>query len=432
MTSPSSNKQDIPLISSDQLGKKESQINHMEQRLSDKFEEFSQKRSQSNRIIARGDRPTEILEVNEVSPLLHLLEERIRKFEETYGKRTGFYFGLICSAVLSFCCIASEVYMPQLPTIEVMFVAFLVAFLFNYYLIRDGEILPYIETESENFVAKISGISGFASIILFIFSFQKCELQTSLFWFGTSWIFYMAFESCSKNSQTKLNRNQIMFGLLMIVVTGLILRPNFTPEVKMTQTPANPDDDATSTIEVDYSHVYGVISALVSGIFFGYMNMCIRQLKNQNFITITHIFTYIQAPFIPVFFPLQKLVSPSLAQWVFMIGLGLIFVFVLQLYIRSCQLENTTKSLLTIPQFIAFITIFSLLLGINTYGEPDIIKLLCALVILGLSFKFSTEIDSKLQEVATLTQITTKGQDIPLDTFKDNTSLNQKLLEEQN
>lgn len=62
----------------------------------------------------------------------------------------------------------------------------------------------------------------------------------------------------------------------MIAACGLILRPNFTPEVKMTQTPTNPDDDATQAIEVDNTHLYGVVTAFLSGIFFGYMNMCIR------------------------------------------------------------------------------------------------------------------------------------------------------------
>lgn len=118
-----------------------------------------------------------------------------------------------------------------------------------------------------------------------------------------------------------------------------------------------------------------------------------------------------------------------------MIGLGLIFVFVLQIYIRSCQLENTTKSLLTIPQFIAFITIFSICLGVTTFGESDAIKIISALVILGLSFRFSTEIDNEIKTVP-LSGVThsqnKSNNDIPLETFKDNTSLNQKLLDENN
>lgn len=78
----------------------------------------------------------------------------------------------------------------------------------------------------------------------------------------------------------------------MILLSSAVLRPNFSPEVKMFETPANPDDE-TQTIVVDDSHLYGVVSAIISGIFFGYMNLSIRSLKNYNFITITHIFTYI-------------------------------------------------------------------------------------------------------------------------------------------
>lgn len=100
--------------------------------------------------------------------------------------------------MFAFYCIASEIYIPKLPTIEVLFVAFLIAFLFNYYLIRDGHILPYIETEDENYQAKVAGVAGFASIILFIYSYQHCEITTSLFTFAFAWVVYLLVERCSK------------------------------------------------------------------------------------------------------------------------------------------------------------------------------------------------------------------------------------------
>lgn len=108
---------------------------------------------------------------NSKSPLLHLMEERISLFEQSQGKKSGLILGFISVAVFAFASIASEIYMPKLPIIEIMFVAYLVGFLFNYYLIRDGDLLPFIEDEAKNFVAKIAGLSAFFSTILFIYSF---------------------------------------------------------------------------------------------------------------------------------------------------------------------------------------------------------------------------------------------------------------------
>jgi len=63
--------------------KKESSINIMEKRLSDKFEEFSNKRTSTKALIAR-DRPTEILEVNQVSRVLKVLEGRMNVMENYF------------------------------------------------------------------------------------------------------------------------------------------------------------------------------------------------------------------------------------------------------------------------------------------------------------------------------------------------------------
>lgn len=143
----------------------------MEKRLSDKLEEFSGNRVQPQKLLNSRDRPTEILQVNEVSPILRVIEQRIRLFEQAYSKKSGFLLGIICAAILSFSCVASEIYIGKLPVIEVLFIIYLVSFLFNYFLIRDGEVLPYIDVESDNFTAKISGLSSFASMILFVYSF---------------------------------------------------------------------------------------------------------------------------------------------------------------------------------------------------------------------------------------------------------------------
>lgn len=47
--------------------------------------------------------------------------------------------------------------MPENTIIEIAFISFLTAFLINYYLVRVGNILPYIDNEDKNFTAKLAG-----------------------------------------------------------------------------------------------------------------------------------------------------------------------------------------------------------------------------------------------------------------------------------
>lgn len=83
----------------------------------------------------------------------------------------GIVLFFICLFVISTMNFVSNIVMPENTIIEIAFVAFLVSFLINYYLIRIGNILPYIENEDSNFTAKLVGFSALLSLILLLFSF---------------------------------------------------------------------------------------------------------------------------------------------------------------------------------------------------------------------------------------------------------------------
>lgn len=63
----------------------------------------------------------------------------------------GFYLALIFSLGLGIMISLSKIITPQITTIEITFVVFLVTFLLNYSLIRNSNLLPYIEDESLNY-----------------------------------------------------------------------------------------------------------------------------------------------------------------------------------------------------------------------------------------------------------------------------------------
>jgi hypothetical protein len=62
---------------------------------------------------------------------------------------------LIFSVIAGLLISASKFLTPELTSIEITFIIYLTAFLFNYSLIRNGNILPYIENEELNYQAKV-------------------------------------------------------------------------------------------------------------------------------------------------------------------------------------------------------------------------------------------------------------------------------------
>jgi len=84
------------------------------------------------------------------------------------------------------------------------------------------------------------------------------------------------------------------------------------------------------------SKVYiGLLSSIISAISFSYMGMNFKKLCTTDIITLNHIFCLILTLFLPVFFPIEGLVSPTLYDWLIMVGFGLIFVFIMLFFIRA-------------------------------------------------------------------------------------------------
>lgn len=60
----------------------------------------------------------------------------------------------------------------------------------------------------------------------------------------------------------------------MTLLAGAVLQPNFSPEITENEVSEAVEEQSEST------HLQGVVASLVAGLLFGYMNVCIRQLKN--------------------------------------------------------------------------------------------------------------------------------------------------------
>lgn len=95
----------------------------------------------------------------------------MENLEIKFRDAAGIVLLMITFAGLTLIKVSRDIVMPENTTIEIAFVAFLTSFLVNYYFVRVGNILPYIENEDLNFVAKLAGFSGLFSLVLLLFSF---------------------------------------------------------------------------------------------------------------------------------------------------------------------------------------------------------------------------------------------------------------------
>ncbi|KRX09041.1 hypothetical protein PPERSA_01928 [Pseudocohnilembus persalinus] len=299
----------------------------------------------------------------EPSPFVIKLKEKYDYFEMKMRDSAGIALFFISLFIISAMNFVSNIIMPENTIIEIAFVAFLVSFLLNYYIIRIGNILPYIENEDKNFSAKLIGFSALLSIILLLFSFQNAEVNSCIFIFILTWVVSYFAEKIYYGTQA--SGKDLGFILLFTVSGYLLLQPNFIIDYK------GSEEDATLSAEqivekaedfVDEQQI-GLVAALLSALCFSYMFFNISKLKEKDFITLTHIVCLIVILFLPVFFPIEGLNSPNLLQWGVMIGFGFVFMFVLQMIIRSAQIESPSKLLGTIPIYLAMNVVFGIFLG---------------------------------------------------------------------
>jgi len=108
------------------------------------------------------------------------------KFEHSYS--TGVIYCIVSIVIAALLISLSRMIMPNLPNLEILFVVYLIAFLLNYYLVRAGKILPYLENDEENFTAKITGFFGLFAIIFYFYAMQYLNKNLCIFALMASWI----------------------------------------------------------------------------------------------------------------------------------------------------------------------------------------------------------------------------------------------------
>lgn len=237
-----------------------------------------------------------------------------------------------------------------IPILEYLFVSLLIAFVGNYYLIRKHNLYPYLPNEKYDQQLKICSVLGFIIIIF-----------TSIWGWNNSGAIIVAlgWELIRGNRVGVLG-----YGFLAAILGSLML-------------------------EDDYSMMK--LLEFIPGILLGYITSTIYTLRLSSTYTILHEFLLIVTVFLPVCFPMQHIVKPSLLQWGVMIVGGIIAIPTGYLLVKMMQTERVSLTMtvfcsiliLLTTQYLTVIDYFGAILIIGGVGwivhrayistEPEVI-----------------------------------------------------------
>lgn len=265
------------------------------------------------------------------------LFDQLFEFENRSSQLSGIYYiiiVMICSSVLIN--IADKVE-HDIPGLQLLFILVLVSFGLNYYLIREGHINPYLETEESHSRAKLVGFLAVISIGTFFYAIQTSAKSFVLFFLFTSWIISGIIERCFyKDAYSRYDT------LASIIVLAGAVMVNI-PLIQIGQ----------GEYIINQDFIIGIIVGLICCFSTGILGVQFSRLGNFNILSINHVVLLIILLFIPLFFPIQGLIPPNIVTWIVTILLGIMFFFIAIFFIRSMQLEKSTIILLYLNLLVA-------------------------------------------------------------------------------
>ena len=281
-------------------------------------------------------------EIDEINLKLYrkkviFLFDQLFEFESRSSQLSGIYYiiiVMICSSVLIN---ISDKVEHEIPGLQLLFIIVLVSFTLNYYLIREGHINPYLETEEAHSKAKLIGFLTIISIGSFFYAYQTSAKSFVLFLLFTSWLVSAIVERCIyKESYSRYDTLASLIVLAGAVIVNIPLIQIGEGEFIFTQ-----------------DFIVGIIMGLICCVSTGCLGVNFSRLGNFNILSINHVVLLIVLLFIPLFFPIQGLIPPNFLTWVVTILLGFMFFFIAIFFIRSLQLEKSTIILLYLNLLVA-------------------------------------------------------------------------------
>lgn len=250
--------------------------------------------------------------------------EGLSNMESKNKATVGRGYILISSLIFTGLCFIKAEFLPHLPSLEVIFVLFLVSFVLNYYLLNGALYKPFLDNEDNSFSIKLVGGYITAAIAIFYYSHQFISITTSIsiLYFGL--IVVILLEMLVLRQPFGKNQILLAVGSWLGAVITLKTCDYFTE----TMTPESEN------------FVWGLILSLICAVLIGLSMMELGKMYSENFTSMNHIFTMMIVLFLPVFFPIQGVVKPSLGDWGLLVVMGIACQIALLSMMRGLQMEH--------------------------------------------------------------------------------------------
>lgn len=302
---------------------------------------------------------------------------KLDKFETTHGNISAYYYLLGVAIIVTLISILLNLTSKEVPPIQVLFLSFLVTFLLNYYIIRETQILPYIEHDEDAFYSKVTGAAALLSMVtLYYAQTFMSERAVLLFWFGAP-LCALAFEVSYANIKYTQNEQMAFIGAYIGVF--MVVRP-FSGD--------GPAGNGEGSI------FWGLVFAVISVISFTVIGLLLRKLRNYNHFTLNHIISMFIILFLPLFFPLQGVVKLTFFDWIVMLVIGALAFGGCIMFIRAFQIERSVRVFCMSYILLVFLVLQSIFFGGLFTGFTS---LLGTIVILGCIFVIMMNTNLRIQ-----------------------------------
>jgi len=296
-------------------------------------------------------------------------------FENENFSVVGKIYILVATLLLTVIFWLKQEFLSELPAIEVLFVAFLTTFIFNYYLINGALYKPFIENEQNSHLIKLSGGFAVAAIASFFYGLKFINLPSALTIFYSAFFLVVVFEVVFLKETYKSSEILLALGALVgVIITISGSSGTFWDQI--------------TTKDEEANFLYGVILSATSAVLMAMIMINFGKMHSENFATLNHIFTMMIVLFTPIFFPIQGVVTPNFNQWILLIVIGIFTAIATLFFIRSFQLETGGRSAVFILLQVAFVFVIEWLVS-NASGFSGIIGAAITIACVGLYSKES-------------------------------------------
>lgn len=311
--------------------------------------------------------------------------ETFDEFEKKHDQFSGIMYTLIGSILLGVLMSIRGEILYRLPSIEVIFSITIVTLLLNYFLLNGALYKPFIEGEENSLNAKIVGLMGIVAVVSFYYSLNFVSLHPALLFLYLGFVLVMYIEKFYSN--ITYTSKELSLGALALVGAYMILNVAFDSS---TSTPApqviTPVTNGTnltnvtsdqpheliagmilqsveSTVENPKHKIAGIFLAAAAGVAVAFMFLITHKLKNENKTTVSYIFSLLVALFLPIFFPMQGVVKPTLGEAGWLLVAGVLGELTLLILVRASQIERTGKVGVLVLTHLVWLYIIRILFG---------------------------------------------------------------------